>query len=70
MIDIVQRGAKKAGGMTALADALGIKHPSMHSWKRVPAERVLAFEQATGIPRHEIRPDIYPPPSGAKRSAA
>jgi DNA-binding transcriptional regulator YdaS (Cro superfamily) len=63
MIDIVTRGAQKAGGITALASALGIKHPSFHSWTKVPAERVLAFEAATGIPRHEIRPDLYPAPS-------
>jgi DNA-binding transcriptional regulator YdaS (Cro superfamily) len=29
--------------------------------ERVPAERVLAIEAATGVPRHELRPDIYPP---------
>ena len=28
---------------------------------RVPAERVLAVEKATGVPRHQLRPDLYPP---------
>lgn len=27
---------------------------------KVPAEYVLAFEAATKIPRHEVRPDLYP----------
>jgi DNA-binding transcriptional regulator YdaS (Cro superfamily) len=27
---------------------------------RVPAERVLSIEAATGVPRHELRPDLYP----------
>lgn len=60
MIEIVEQGAQKVGGVTKLADALGIKRPSFYSWKQVPAERVLDFERITGIPRSEIRPDLYP----------
>jgi Putative antitoxin of bacterial toxin-antitoxin system, YdaS/YdaT len=28
--------------------------------RRVPTERVLEIERATGISRHDLRPDIYP----------
>lgn len=28
--------------------------------RRIPAERVLALEAATGISRHDLRPDLYP----------
>jgi DNA-binding transcriptional regulator YdaS (Cro superfamily) len=28
----------------------------------VPAERAIDVESITGVPRHELRPDIYPPP--------
>lgn len=28
--------------------------------RRIPAERVLEIEAATGISRHDLRPDIYP----------
>lgn len=59
MIAIVEQGAEKVGGIVALADALGIRHQSLYSWKKVPAERVLAFERATGIARDLIRPDLY-----------
>ena len=27
---------------------------------RVPAERVLQIESATGVSRHDLRPDLYP----------
>lgn len=27
--------------------------------RRIPAERVAAFSAVTGIPRHELRPDIF-----------
>jgi DNA-binding transcriptional regulator YdaS (Cro superfamily) len=60
MIEIVAKGAEKAGGLGKLADALGIRHQSFYSWKEVPPKRVVAFEKATGIPRDEIRPDLYP----------
>lgn len=58
MIKIVEDAAEMSGGLVALAAALGIKHQALYSWKRVPAERVLDMERITGIPRHEIRPDL------------
>ena len=61
-LEIVQRAADKAGGLAVLARALGIKHTSFYRWKAVPADRVLQIEEITGIPRYEIRPDIYPSP--------
>jgi DNA-binding transcriptional regulator YdaS (Cro superfamily) len=32
----------------------------MCSTGRVPAERVLDIEKLTGVPRHDLRPDLYP----------
>ena len=58
MIKIVEEAAEKVGGLMALAAALGIKHQALYSWKRVPAERVIAMERITGVPRHQIRPDL------------
>jgi DNA-binding transcriptional regulator YdaS (Cro superfamily) len=37
---------------------------------RVPAERVLSFELMTGVPRHDLRPDLYPAPGRKKRIPA
>ncbi len=48
-----------AGGVSALARQLGVSQPAVSGWKRVPPDRVLAIEAATGIPRTELRPDLY-----------
>ncbi|HWV19502.1 MAG TPA: Cro/CI family transcriptional regulator [Devosia sp.] len=61
MLKIVEIAAEKAGGPIALAAALGIKHPALYSWKRVPAERVLQIEKLTGVSRHDLRPDVFGP---------
>ena len=47
------------GGVSELARRVGISQPSVSSWDKVPAERVLAVEAATGIPRVRLRPDLY-----------
>ena len=47
-------------GAAALARALSINVTSVYAWRRVPRGRVLAVENATGIPRNLLRPDLYP----------
>lgn len=62
MITIVKQATEMAGGVFALARALGIKnHQTFYGWKRVPPEYVLKIEEVTGIPCSELRPDLYPP---------
>jgi len=55
------------GTQQKLADALGIKSPSITEWhqRKVPAERCLAIEHATGgaVTRQELRPDIFGEPA-------
>jgi TorA maturation chaperone TorD len=50
---------KVAGGVRALARKIGISQPSISNWSRIPAERVLAVEAATGVSRTTLRPDLY-----------
>lgn len=58
------RAARIVGSQKALADAVGLTEQAISKWKRgrVPAERVLAVESATGgkVSRHDLRPDLYP----------
>ena len=56
----LEAAIRAAGGVGALARALGISQPSVSNWQRIPAERVLAVESLTGVPRSTLRPDLYP----------
>lgn len=50
------------GAKAKIARALGITKQAVSQWRRVPAGRVLIVSEITGIPPHELRPDIYPEP--------
>ena len=60
LLTCVEAAKKAAGGDKKLADLLGINRSSVAGWKQIPARRVLTIERKTGIPRHELRPDLYP----------
>jgi TorA maturation chaperone TorD len=55
----VNRAIEAVGGVTELARKLGIAQPSVSNWIKIPAERVIAVEAVTGIPRVQLRPDLY-----------
>jgi TorA maturation chaperone TorD len=55
----LEEAIRVAGGVGALAKMLGISQPSVSNWSRVPAERVLSVEAATGVNRATLRPDLY-----------
>ena len=40
---------RAAGGVSELARRIGISQPSISNWNRIPAERVVEVEAATGI---------------------
>jgi TorA maturation chaperone TorD/DNA-binding transcriptional regulator YdaS (Cro superfamily) len=56
----LEEAIRAAGGVGALACGLGISQPSVSNWQRIPAERVVAVEALTGVPRATLRPDLYP----------
>lgn len=48
------------GAYRRIAEACSIRPQAVSQWTVVPLERVPAVEAATGIPRHELRPDYWP----------
>lgn len=64
----IERACKAAGSQSALARLLSVTPQAVQNWcatGRVPAERVIHVEAASGVPRHELRPDLYPSESAA-----
>lgn len=53
---------KTAGGPSKVAAALRLTHPTIIGWSRVPAEHAITVSRLTGIPVHELRPDVFPAP--------
>lgn len=48
-----------AGGLRALGRALGISHATIKGWRRVPTKHILEIERLTGVPREQLRPELY-----------
>jgi TorA maturation chaperone TorD/DNA-binding transcriptional regulator YdaS (Cro superfamily) len=59
----LERAIDAAGGVAQLARRIGIAQPSVSNWSTVPAQRVIAVEAATGVPRKVLRPDLYSEPA-------
>ena len=57
--DGLKQAIDAAGGIGALARGLGIRQPSVSSWLKVPADRVLSIEALTCVKREALRPDLY-----------
>jgi len=58
----LDRAISEAGSGVALAKIAGVTPMAVSYWKvrGVPAHQVLTIESATGVSRHELRPDLYP----------
>ena len=60
---------EQLGGATKAADTLGVSGPNVVlNWRKrgsIPADKVIAVETATGISRHDLRPDVFGPKTEA-----
>ncbi len=56
----LQRAIKAVGASAELARRLGVSRQAVDQWKKVPATRAVDVERETGIPRYELRPDVFP----------
>lgn len=63
----LKRAIDAVGGLSGLAEPLGITEQAVSQWDDVPPKRVLDVERISGVPRYELRPDLYPAPEGAPR---
>ncbi|MDF2603590.1 transcriptional regulator [Sphingomonas sp.] len=61
----LREAIKQIGSQTATGRLLGVSQAAVWAWlnegKVLPAEHVLRVEEATGISRHRLRPDVYGP---------
>lgn len=63
MKSAVKRAIRKVGSQSNLARLVGVTPQAVQQWEaanRVSVRKVLEVEKATGISRHDLRPDIYP----------
>lgn len=56
----LERAIKAVGTGNELASRIGVTPQALSQWAKVPPLRVLDVEKASGIPRHDLRPDLYP----------
>lgn len=65
--EALKSAVETAGGQRATSRICGTSQTAVWKWlqssKRLPAEYVLRVEAATGVSRHDLRPDIYPRPA-------
>jgi DNA-binding transcriptional regulator YdaS (Cro superfamily) len=71
IVSAIERAVSAVGGLGKLASACNVKYQAVQRWLstgKVPAERVLSVESASGVHRSELRPDLYPPADFARHA--
>lgn len=64
-MDGLNKAIAHFGTRKALAEAIGVHPMAVTQWgkrQRVPAERAVEIEKASGgaVTRHDLRPDLWP----------
>jgi DNA-binding transcriptional regulator YdaS (Cro superfamily) len=69
----ITRAIRAAGGDEAFMATLGIKRRTLFYLKkgqRLDPMRAIAIEAATGVPRHELLPEVFSAPAATKKRQA
>ncbi len=75
MLDALLRAVEIAGSAAELSEKIGLKRTSSNinvmvsRDKKASAKYVAKISEVTGVPCHELRPDIFPAPSNDAQSA-
>ena len=72
-MNALDRAIEALGGVGKLASAIGLRQNVVSNWRmrgQAPAERCLAIEKATGVSRHDLRPDVFGPAPAANDDTA
>ena len=56
----LQRAKKRIGKTNVwLAEHFGVSPAAVHQWTRVPVHHLKGMCELSGLPRHELRPDLF-----------
>jgi DNA-binding transcriptional regulator YdaS (Cro superfamily) len=73
-MNAITEAVEAIGGQVALAKMLGVNPSLISQWVtgrlKVAARHVLAIEAASGISRHDLRPDVFGPAPSVQDKAA
>jgi hypothetical protein len=58
---------RERGLYPAIIQRLGVTAQALYAWRVVPADRVVEISKLSRIPKHVIRPDIFPDRQGRLR---
>lgn len=71
MSEAIRKILEPVGGNTGLAKRLRLRGhkitpQAISQWEQIPAERAKEIAEATDIPLHDLRPDLWTKPENAE----
>lgn len=64
------RAIAAVGGVVKTAALCGVSPQAVSQWTRVPPAHAAKLAAESGIPAHELRPDVFPAPLGPRDPVA
>jgi hypothetical protein len=62
-MDSLNKIKSQRGLAARIARECNINAATVSLWKKVPPHHAMTVSKVSGIPLHELRPDIYPAPN-------